>query len=157
MIKDVKGKETSDLKETNHSSKEEDYVPSGIDFSNRIFVNRPFFDWKEGEEEFGAFGAIYKDGFKSFINEKFRIEFVEMRKCYIKRDFGDIRFWAHKFKGSFKLFYSTFIYEPCEQIIDAIDTGMTIEIENLYCEFVVRMEIFFAKFANFVKLLSKFV
>jgi hypothetical protein len=67
-----------------------------------VYTSPPFFDWKVAEEEYGAFGAILKDGFESFIHEKFNLELIALRKCYITRDYLGIRFWIHKYKGSFK-------------------------------------------------------
>lgn len=80
-----------------------------LDIDNYIFTEvhsqYPFFDWKEGEKEFGAFGALCKDGFSSFLKDKFIGDFITLRKNFITRDYCGIRFLAHKFKGSFKYSY----------------------------------------------------
>ncbi len=67
------------------------------------YVKPPFFDWKAAQREYGLeFLLISKNGYEEFIEEKFLNDFITLRKCYIQRDFSGIRFWIHKFKGSFK-------------------------------------------------------
>ncbi len=71
-------------------------------FSN-IHVNKPFYDWQLAEANHGlVFTAIAQDGFHGFVKEKFINDFICARKCYIMRDYSGLRFWIHKFKGSFK-------------------------------------------------------
>ncbi len=81
-------------------------MDESIDMDNYEFTeahtNKPFFDWKQGEMEYGAFGAICKDGFTEFVKEKFLIDLTNLRRSYIKRDYNGLRFWVHKYKGSFK-------------------------------------------------------
>jgi hypothetical protein len=68
-----------------------------------IYVNKPFFDWKTAEEEFGlVFNIFSENGFENFIQEKFLGDLFYLRKCFILRDYMGIRFVLHKFRGSFK-------------------------------------------------------
>jgi hypothetical protein len=68
-----------------------------------IYINKPFYDWKLAQREYGlVFSIISEDGFDAFVQEKFLVDFITLRKCYIQRDYVGVRFWVHKFKGSFK-------------------------------------------------------
>jgi hypothetical protein len=64
--------------------------------------NLPYFDFLEAIENYGFDFAIFSaDGFSKFIKETYMNNFIELRKAFILRDFLKIRFYAHKFKGSF--------------------------------------------------------
>ena len=68
-----------------------------------VYINKPFYDWKQAQREYGlVFSIISENGFDAFVQEKFITDFITLRKCYILRDYVGIRFWVHKFKGSFK-------------------------------------------------------
>ncbi len=68
-----------------------------------IYINKPFYDWKQAQREYGlVFTIISEDGFDAFVQEKFLTDFITLRRCYILRDYVGVRFWVHKFKGSFK-------------------------------------------------------
>jgi hypothetical protein len=83
-------------------NKESDCDDDEMEFTE-VYINKPFYDWKQAQREYGlVFSIISEDGFDSFVQEKFISDFITLRKCYILRDYVGIRFWVHKFKGSFK-------------------------------------------------------
>jgi len=92
----------SSQKQFYDENKDQDYDDDDIKFTE-IYINKPFYDWKQAQREYGlVFTIISENGFDSFVQEKFIADFTTLRKCYIMRDYVGIRFWVHKFKGSFK-------------------------------------------------------
>lgn len=68
-----------------------------------LHIKKPFYNWKLAEADHGlVFEAIASDGFQEFVKEKLIHDFLCVRKSYILRDYTGLRFWIHKFKGSFK-------------------------------------------------------
>jgi hypothetical protein len=64
--------------------------------------NLPYFDFIEAIENYGFdFELFSADGFSKFLRETYLNNFIELRKAFILKDFLKIRFFAHKFKGSF--------------------------------------------------------
>jgi len=62
-----------------------------------------YFNFTIAQDEFGFdYESFIKDGFKTFLEETFIKDFIDCRKCYISRNYGQVRFIAHKFKGSFQ-------------------------------------------------------
>jgi hypothetical protein len=87
--------------------KEEDHENDSSDDDEfrftEIHVNKPFYDWEMAEADHGlVFVAISHEGFDGFVREKFLNDLICVRRSYIMRDYTALRFWIHKFKGSFK-------------------------------------------------------
>jgi len=62
-----------------------------------------FFNFTLAEEDFGFdYDSFIKDGFVKFLEQTFIRDFIEFRKNYLMRNYSQVRFLAHKFKGSFK-------------------------------------------------------
>ncbi len=68
----------------------------------KYFKNVPFFDFLHAEEELGfSFSEFAKNGFGEFINSIYAEDFINLRKCYITRNYIQVRFLTHKFKSPF--------------------------------------------------------
>jgi len=64
--------------------------------------NYPFFDFNEAIENYGFdFDSFSTEGFSKFLKETYVDNFIDFRKAFIMKDFNKVRFFAHKFKGSF--------------------------------------------------------
>lgn len=69
---------------------------------NEYLENPPYFNIYESIESYGLdLDSFKENGFKNFICQTFLTDFIEFRKAYIIRDYLKLRFYAHKFKGSF--------------------------------------------------------
>lgn len=68
-----------------------------------IYIQPPIFDFYDACESLGFDWKSFKENnFTKFIEKTFIIDFIEMRKAYIKRDYYEkVRKLAHLFKGSF--------------------------------------------------------
>ena len=67
-----------------------------------LLENPPYFNIYESMESYGFdLNSFMENGFNQFICHTFLTDFIEFRKAYIIRDFLKLRFYAHKFKGSF--------------------------------------------------------
>jgi hypothetical protein len=64
--------------------------------------NLPFFDFYESIENYGFdFDIFQSDGFAKFIRDIYIGNFINFRKAFIMKDFYQLKFYAHKFKGTF--------------------------------------------------------
>jgi len=62
-----------------------------------------FYNFTIAAEDFGFdYDNFIKDGFVKFLEETFIRDFIEFRKNYLKRNYSQVRFLAHKFKGGFR-------------------------------------------------------
>lgn len=72
------------------------------DLDPKMMKNLPYFDFEEAIENYGFdFELFSQDGFARLISEIFIDNFIEFRKAFLCRDFNKLRFFVHKFKGSF--------------------------------------------------------
>jgi len=67
-----------------------------------LHSNPPYYDFKHAERTLGVdFEFISEDGFKDFLEDKYLILLVQLRKSYHKKDYKMIDEHAHKMKGAF--------------------------------------------------------
>ncbi len=78
--------------------------------SNRIseemkkahFIKQPYYNFIYAEEELGLnFLDLSKNGFREFLETIYLNDLIQLRKAYIKRDYGTIRFLSHKLISPF--------------------------------------------------------
>lgn len=61
-----------------------------------------WFDFNTAMDEFGFdYESFTENGFKTFLEETFIKDVIDCRRNFISRNYIQVRFWAHKFKGSF--------------------------------------------------------
>jgi hypothetical protein len=73
-----------------------------MNYDRELLENPPYFNIYESIESYGLeLDSFMENGFEQFIQHTFLNDFIEFRKAYIVRDFIKLRFYAHKFKGSF--------------------------------------------------------
>jgi hypothetical protein len=73
-----------------------------MDYDVESLRNTTFFNFNDAIENYGFdFNTFMSDGFAKFIKETFIDNFINFRKAYIMRDYPQLKFYAHKFKGSF--------------------------------------------------------
>ncbi len=118
-----------------------------------------YYNFFLAQEEYGFdYESFIKDGFKNFLEDTFIKDLIDLRKSYISRNYMQVRFIAHKFKGSFKyniklncrLMYGFYISNTCYEIQEKLDNG-SISIEELYVELVKRFNYFLAKLEEFAE------
>jgi hypothetical protein len=74
-----------------------------IPYNEEYMHDEPYFNFGDASENYGFdFPAFIKNGFAHFVTDTFIHDFILFRKSYIIRDYDRVRFFAHKFKGSFK-------------------------------------------------------
>ncbi len=73
-----------------------------MDYKLDQLKNLPYFDFEEAVENYGFDFTIFEsEGFAKFLCETYINNFIELRKAFIMKDLIKLRFYAHKFKGSF--------------------------------------------------------
>jgi hypothetical protein len=73
-----------------------------MQYDRELLENLPYFNIYESIESYGFdLNSFIENGFGQFIQHTYLSDFIEFRKAYIIRDFVKVRFYAHKFKGSF--------------------------------------------------------
>jgi len=71
-------------------------------YEKEMLENVPFFNIHESIESYGFdLNSFMENGFHQFIHQTYLTDFIEFRKAYIMREYIKLRFYAHKFKGSF--------------------------------------------------------
>lgn len=79
---------------------ESDSISDGLKI--RYFIKEPFYNFIYAEEELGLnFSDLSKNGFQEFLQSIYLNDLIQLRKAYIKRNYGSIRFLSHKFKSPF--------------------------------------------------------
>ena len=102
------------------------------------------FDFYEAIDSYGFdFDTFSEKNFESFVQSIVITDFTAFRRNYLMRDFFQVRFYAHKFKGVFKLMLSKDINENCEKLQFEIQKG-NIFVDKLYISIVKNMIDFFA-------------
>ena len=82
------------------------------------------FDFYEAIDSYGFdFDTFSEKNFESFVQSIVITDFTAFRRNYLMRDFFQVRFYAHKFKGVFKLMLSKDINENCEKLQFEIQTA----------------------------------
>ena len=67
-----------------------------------LLKNGDLYDFNEAIDNYGFdFDNFSEKNFESFIQTTFITDFIMFRKSYLMRDFIQVRFYAHKFKGLF--------------------------------------------------------
>ena len=69
--------------------------------------NGDIFNFYIAMEDYGFdFESFANNNFHNFISSTFIGDFISFRKAYLMRDLLQVRFYAHKFKGVFRLILS---------------------------------------------------
>ena len=67
-----------------------------------LLKNGDLYDFNEAIDNYGFdFDNFSEKNFENFIKTTFITDFIIFRKSYLMRDFIQVRFYAHKFKGLF--------------------------------------------------------
>ena len=120
-----------------------------------LLKNGDLYDFNEAIDNYGFdFDNFAERNFESFIQTTFITDFIMFRKSYLTRDFIQVRFYAHKFKGLFRLILSKNINENCEKLQMNIQKG-DINVEKLYVKIVNEMVFFFKNFVTFSEKIKK--
>jgi hypothetical protein len=120
-----------------------------------LLKNGDLYDFNEAIDNYGFdFDNFSEKNFESFIKTTFITDFITFRKSYLMRDFIQVRFYAHKFKGLFRLILSKNINENCEKLQMNIQKG-DINVEKLYVKIVNEMVFFFKNFVTFSEKIKK--
>lgn len=123
--------------------------------SKDLLKNGDIYNFDEAIETYGFdFESFAENNFEKFIETTFLNDFIIFRKSYLIRDFLQVRFYAHKFKGIFLLMMSKEISENCESIQMTIQKG-DINVEKLYINIVSLMLQFLQEFQQFAKQIQK--
>lgn len=113
------------------------------------------FDFYEAIDSYGFdFDTFSEKNFESFVQSIVITDFTAFRRNYLMRDFFQVRFYAHKFKGVFKLMLSKDINENCEKLQFEIQKG-NIFVDKLYISIVKNMIDFFKEFIIFAEKIKK--
>ena len=89
-----------------------------------LLKNGDLYDFNEAIDNYGFdFDNFSEKNFENFIKTTFITDFIIFRKSYLMRDFIQVRFYAHKFKGLFRLILSKNINENCEKLQMNIQKG----------------------------------
>ena len=117
--------------------------------------NGDLFNFYVAMEDYGFdFESFATDNFHNFISSTFIGDFISFRKAYLMRDLLQVRFYAHKFKGVFRLILSKEINENCEKMQVEIQKG-NISVEQLYINIVKNMNDFLKAFVVFAERIQK--
>ena len=120
-----------------------------------LLKNGDLYDFNEAIDNYGFdFDNFSEKNFESFIQTTFVTDFIMFRKSYLTRDFIQVRFYAHKFKGLFRLILSKDINENCEKLQMIIQKG-DINVGKLYAKIVNGMVFFFQNFVIFAEKINK--
>ena len=120
-----------------------------------LLKNGDLYDFNEAIDNYGFdFDNFAERNFESFIQTTFITDFIMFRKSYLTRDFIQVRFYAHKFKGLFRLILSKDINENCEKLQMIIQKG-DINVGKLYAKIVNGMVYFFKNFVIFAEKINK--
>ena len=120
-----------------------------------LLKNGDLYDFNEAIDNYGFdFDNFSEKNFESFIKTTFITDFITFRKSYLQRDFIQVRFYAHKFKGLFRLILSKDINENCEKLQMIIQKG-DINVGTLYAKIVNGMVFFFKNFVIFAEKINK--
>lgn len=120
-----------------------------------LLKNGDIFNFYEAIETYGFdFDSFAENNFEKFIETTFLNDFMIFRKGYLLRDFLQVRFYAHKFKGIFLLMISKDISDNCETMQMTIQKG-DINVEKLYINIVSLMLQFLQEFQLFAKQIQK--
>lgn len=117
-----------------------------------LLKNGELYNFIEAEEDYGLdFEDFSTNNFKEFIENTFKKDFIAFRKAYLLRDMKTVRFYAHKFKGSFKYLCSKEISKNCEVIQHFIDSGNIFDLNKYYLKTVNNISFFLQEFTIFSK------
>jgi hypothetical protein len=117
--------------------------------------NGDIFNFYIAMEDYGFdFESFANNNFHNFISSTFIGDFISFRKAYLMRDLLQVRFYAHKFKGVFRLILSKNINEKCEKMQVEIQKG-NINVEELYINIVKNMHEFITAFVVFAEKIQK--
>ena len=120
-----------------------------------LLKNGDLFDFYEAIENYGFdFDDFSANNFENFINTTFINDFIVFRKSYSSKDLNQAQFYAHKFKGLFKLILSKDISNNCEKLQMDLKKGET-EISELYISIVKDMLHFLKEFQVFSEKINK--
>lgn len=125
------------------------------DIPEELLKNGDKYDFQEAIENYGFdFESFAEKNFEKFIESTFITDFISFRRGYLTRDFIQVRFYAHKFKGVFKLMLSKDINENCEKMQFEIQRG-NIHVDKLYLSIVKNMLDFLKEFIAFAEKINK--
>jgi hypothetical protein len=125
------------------------------DYPPELLKNGDLYDFYEAIENYGFdFDDFSDNNFENFINTTFINDFIIFRKSFSIKDLNQVKFYAHKFKGLFKLILSKDISNNCEKLQMDIQKGET-QINDLYITIVKDMLHFLKEFETFSEKINK--